>query len=79
VPTQVYPPVVERILGHIGEPTEAPAVLPARSPPQGELPFDAGVEAVSGGEAWQRSIRPVAGTTAGGETQSMTRSGGSLG
>ncbi len=46
------PPVVERILGHIGEPTDAPAVLPARSPPQGELSFDAGVEAVAGAEAW---------------------------
>ena len=45
------PPVVERILGHIGEPTEAPVVLPARSPPQGELSFDAGVEA-AGPEAW---------------------------
>ena len=45
------PPVVERILVHIGEPTEAPVVLPARSPPQGELSFDAGVEA-AGGEAW---------------------------
>jgi hypothetical protein len=46
------PPVVERILGHIGEPTDAPAVLPARSPPQGELSFDAGDEAVAGVEAW---------------------------
>ncbi|MEZ4386188.1 MAG: hypothetical protein R3D98_01165 [Candidatus Krumholzibacteriia bacterium] len=45
------PPVVERILGHIGEPVEAPAVLPARSPPQGEQSFDAWVEA-AGGEAW---------------------------
>ena len=44
-------PVVERILEHIGEPTEAPAVLPARSPPQGELSFDVGVEAVAGVEA----------------------------
>ena len=34
------PPVVERILRHIGEPTEPPALLPARSPPQGELAFD---------------------------------------
>ena len=31
--------VIERILGHIGEPTEPPAILPARSPPQGELGF----------------------------------------
>ena len=34
------PTVIERILGHIGEPTEAPVVLPARSPPQQELEFD---------------------------------------
>ncbi len=31
------PPVVERILRHIGEPPQAPAVLPARAPPQTEL------------------------------------------
>ena len=34
------PPVIERILGHIGEPTSPPTVLPARSPPQWELGFD---------------------------------------
>ncbi len=34
------PPVIERILRHVGEPTQPPAVLPARSPPQGELEFD---------------------------------------
>ena len=34
------PPVIERILRHVGEPTEPPALLPARSPPQGELAFD---------------------------------------
>jgi hypothetical protein len=34
------PPVIERILGHVGEPTERLAILPARSPPQGELAFD---------------------------------------
>ena len=33
------PPVIERILGHIGQPSEPPAILPARSPPQGELVF----------------------------------------
>ncbi|MBK6733591.1 MAG: hypothetical protein IPG61_05800 [bacterium] len=27
-------PTIERILAHIGEPTQPPAVLPARSPPQ---------------------------------------------
>jgi hypothetical protein len=34
------PPVIERILRHVGEPTEPPVLLPARSPPQGELAFD---------------------------------------
>ena len=34
------PPVIERILRHVGEPTEPPAILPARSPPQGEIAFD---------------------------------------
>lgn len=34
------PPVIERILAHIGVPTEPPALRPARSPPQGELRFD---------------------------------------
>jgi hypothetical protein len=34
------PPVVEKILIHIGEPTEPPAVLPARAPPQVEMDFD---------------------------------------
>jgi len=43
--------VIERILEHVGEPTEAPAVLPARSPPQGELGF-AQVDASSGVDAW---------------------------
>lgn len=33
-------PTIERILDHIGEPTRPPEVLPARSPPQGWLPFD---------------------------------------
>ena len=39
------PPVVEKILLHIGEPTEPPAVFPARSPPQMEMGFDQAVEA----------------------------------
>ena len=34
------PPVVEKILKHIGEPTEPPTVLPARAPPQVEMDFD---------------------------------------
>lgn len=33
------PPVIERILTHIGEPVMPPAVLPARAPPQAELGF----------------------------------------
>jgi hypothetical protein len=33
-------PVIERILARFGEPTRLPAVLPARSPPQGEFRFD---------------------------------------
>lgn len=33
-------PTIERILAPIGEPTQPPAVLPARSPPQGEFGFD---------------------------------------
>ena len=34
------PEVIERILHHIGEPTEAPQVLPARAPPQHMMEFD---------------------------------------
>jgi hypothetical protein len=33
-------PTIERILEHIGEPTQPPAVLPARSPPQLAFGFD---------------------------------------
>ncbi len=33
-------PTIERILAHIGEPTQPPEVLPARSPPQLEFGFD---------------------------------------
>jgi hypothetical protein len=38
------PPVVEKILRHIGEPTEPPQMLPARAPPQAEMDFDQGVD-----------------------------------
>ena len=31
--------VIRRILDHLGLESEAPATLPARSPPQGELEF----------------------------------------
>ena len=33
-------PTIERILDHIGEPAQPPAVLPARSPPQLAFGFD---------------------------------------
>ena len=33
-------PVIERILSHLNMPTEPPAVLPARSPPQYDLPLE---------------------------------------
>jgi hypothetical protein len=33
-------PTIVRILDHIGEPTQPPAVLPARSPPQLAFGFD---------------------------------------
>ena len=56
-------PQVERILTHIGEPCEAPEVLPARGPPQAELEFDqaGGAEqwpemdqtAGAGGDTWE--------------------------
>jgi len=42
------PAVVEKILTHIGEPIAPPAILPARSPPQGEFGFDQ----VVGAEEW---------------------------
>jgi hypothetical protein len=35
-------PVIEQILGHMGETTTPPAVSPARPPPQGEMDFDQG-------------------------------------
>ena len=38
----IEPPVIERILTHIGQPTTPPPVLPARSPPQGEMGFGGG-------------------------------------
>ena len=33
-------PTIERILDHIGKPTQPPVVLPVRSPPQGKFGFD---------------------------------------
>ncbi len=40
------PPVIEKILHHIGEPTRAPEVVPARAPPQGDMEFQQGTESV---------------------------------
>ena len=34
------PPVIQKILTHIGEPTVPPSILPARGPPQAEFDFD---------------------------------------
>jgi len=34
------PSVIERVLGHLGEPTVPPVTAPARSPPQAEMEFD---------------------------------------
>lgn len=45
------PPVIERILTHIGEPTTPPVVLPARAPPQAELGFEL-VDSPAGQTAW---------------------------
>jgi hypothetical protein len=42
------PPVIERILSHIDEPTMPPAVAPARSPPQAEINFDQ----TAGADGW---------------------------
>jgi len=45
------PPIITRILTHIGEPTTPPAVLPARAPPQAELGFEL-VDPPAGPTAW---------------------------
>jgi hypothetical protein len=42
------PHVVESLLRHIGEPTIAPEILPARAPPQAEMGF----ERSAGQEEW---------------------------
>jgi hypothetical protein len=36
----ISPPAIERVLRHLGLPTAAPQLHPARPPPQVELPFD---------------------------------------
>jgi len=45
------PVVVEKILLHVGEPTEPPTVLPARAPPQVEIDFNQ-VAQVDQGNDW---------------------------
>ena len=55
------PPAIERILTHIGEPTTAPVVLPARAPPQVEMEFDQ-VDQRTGADEW-----PEMDQTAGGD------------
>jgi hypothetical protein len=56
------PPVIERILRHIGEPVTAPPVLPPRSPPQGELALDQ-----SAGQAMWPEMDQTTGADAGWE------------
>jgi hypothetical protein len=51
------PPVIERILTHIGEPAEVAPVAPARGPPQAELGFDlvdqtGGLDQTAGQNEW---------------------------
>jgi len=49
----VEPAVIERILTHVGEPTDPPAVLPARAPPQLDLGFDQDPDRLDpSGETW---------------------------
>ena len=50
--------MIERILGHIDEPAEAPVVLPARSPPQHELEFDQ----TGAGDLWPEMDQTADGT-----------------
>ena len=55
------PPVVEKILTHLGEPVSPPAILPARSPPQGEF----GIDQAGGAQDWvemDQTVTPSADT-----------------
>jgi hypothetical protein len=36
----ISPPAIERVLRHLGLPTDIPQLHPARAPPQVELQFD---------------------------------------
>ena len=49
------PVVIERILGHIGEPTTPPVTAPARSPPQAEMEFDQ----TAGADGWPEMDQTV--------------------
>jgi hypothetical protein len=61
------PHVVEKILSHIGEPTEPPAVLPARAPPQVEIGYRRGrdCEAIQFDQVAQANEWPDTDQTAG--------------
>lgn len=48
------PPVIERILGHVDEPTEPPPVVPARAPPQATFDFDQAEPVWATGRRWIR-------------------------
>ncbi|MBK6735582.1 MAG: transposase [bacterium] len=50
---------IERILTHIGEPTQAPAVMPARSPPQLAFGFDQTVATAEWPEMDQTAGQPA--------------------
>jgi len=54
------PPVIESILTHLGEPTTAPVVMPARAPPQAEIAFDQ-VDQTTGGDEWPEMDQAVGG------------------
>ena len=56
------PAVVERILRHLGEPTQAPEVLPARAKPQAELDF-VQLPVVEQGESEWPELDQTAGST----------------
>ena len=49
------PVVIERILGHIGEPTTPPVTAPARSPPQAKMEFDQ----TAGADGWPEMDQTV--------------------
>jgi len=64
------PPVIERILLHVGEPVEPPVILPARAPPQAEMDYGQEAPGRMSGRTWIR--RPVRAATPGDESRSRT-------